>query len=249
MRIIVDTKDFKKLERDLKAVNARAFPFATKETLNSAAFQAQEVAQKRIRNTLILRNRWTLGSIKFQKTTTLNISKQFTLVGSVADYMVDQEFGGTKRKTGRHGVPIPTALAAKQSEGSRPRLKVARPRLSKYRLLKRGHRPPGQPKNKRQAILFKMQDSAATGRPFFHQSSRMKAGIYKSSKKMSAKKVYYRGWPAGARVQLLFALDDPSVPTPRRPWLKPSVDVVTKRMPAIHVKSLRFQLKRLGLLE
>ncbi len=94
-----------------------------------------------------------------------------------------------------------------------------------------------------------MQDSAATGRPFFHQSSKMKAGIYKSSKKMSFAKVYHRGWPVGAKVQLLFALDDPSVSIPRRPWLKPSVDVVTKRMPAIHIKSLRFQLKRLGLLQ
>ena len=248
MKIRVDTKDFKRLERQLKTFKARAYPFATKATLNTAAFQTQDVAKKRIRNSLILRNKFILQSVRVNQTKTLDIKKQAAFIGSTSEAMETQEFGGTKTKRGRHGVAIPTSFSAGQGEQSRPRRKLPRPANTLRRLsLRRGRRrPPGQPRTNKQALLFKVQDAVKSGsRTFFHKFSGQKTtGVYRVK---GGRKGFRTGWPKGAKIKLLYSLDEKVVNIPRKAWLKPAVDVVEKRLPSIHVKSLEFQLKRHGL--
>lgn len=120
-RITIISRDVKQLERDLGAFKAKALPFTTRNTLNVAAFQAQDVSKKRIRNRLILRNRFKLQSVRVNQTKTLIVSEQASAIGSIANYMEDQEFGTIIPKKGKHGVPIPTSFSAGQSESLRPR--------------------------------------------------------------------------------------------------------------------------------
>ena len=53
----VDTKDVKKLERDLKTFASQAYPFATRQTINDAAFQTQRIARADVRSDMVNRNR------------------------------------------------------------------------------------------------------------------------------------------------------------------------------------------------
>lgn len=248
MKISVDTNDYKKLERHLKTFKARAYPFATKNTLNTTAFAAQDVAKKRIRNTLVLRNKFIMQSVRVNQTKTLNVDRQAAFIGSTSEGMETQEFGGVKMKKGRHGVALPSAFSAGQQPGSRPRRKLPRPSntLRRLQLRKGRHRPSGQPKTKNQAVLFKVQDAVQSGkRTFFHDfGSKGGAGIYRVK---GGRKGFKRGWPKGAKMKRLYSLEHKAVSIPRRPWLKPSTDVAAKRMPTIHLKSLRFQIRKHGL--
>lgn len=246
MKITVDMKNLKRLDRQLRTFKKRAYPFATKETLNSTAFEARAIATKRIQNSLILRNRFVLQSIRVDKTKTLDISKQMSIIGSTAEAMEVQEFGGTKIKKGKHGVAIPTSFSAGQAEDSRPRLSLPKPAVRLNRLKGSGkskRRPGAQPKTNRQALLFKIQDAVQSGnRIFFHKFPGQKTtGIYRVK---GGRKGFKRGSPKGAKLKLLYSLDEKSVRIPRKPWLKPTTEVAQKRMPAIHLKSVIFQLKR-----
>ena len=134
-------KDLKQLEKDLKTFADRAFPFATKNTLNKAAFTAQKIARKDVSVKMVERNRFTQQSIQVEQTRTLNVRQQRSTVGSIADYMEDQEFGAVKRKKGSEGVSIPTGYSAGQ-QGQQPRTRVPRKanKLASIRLSKKGSR-------------------------------------------------------------------------------------------------------------
>lgn len=244
--IRIDVTDFKDFENALGTFRHKALPFAHKSMLNETAFVAQNVAQKRVRNSMILRNRFTLQSIRVNQSKTLNIRRQFSTIGSTERYMLDQEFGGVRVKSGKHGVPIPTSFSAGQAEKSRPRMKLPRTRLPKLRLSRNRKRPAGQPKGRRQAILFKIQDAVTSGRRvFFHDfGTRRGVGIFKVK---GGRKGFKRGGPKGAKLKMLFSFAKPVISVPRRPWLKPAVDAASKRMPALYVKALKFQLRRFGL--
>ncbi len=110
----VDDKEIKRFERDLKTFASRAYPFATKATINTAAFETQKVARKRIRRIMTLRNKFTRQSIQVEQARGLNVNTQAAVVGSTQDYMETQEFGGTVRRRGKEGVPIKTSFSAVQ---------------------------------------------------------------------------------------------------------------------------------------
>lgn len=245
MKISVDTRDFRTLESHLKTFKASAHPFATKAMLNKTAFEAQDIARKRLRFGFVLRNKHAIQSIRVNPTKTLRVNQQAAVIGSTADYMETQEFGGTNVKKGRHGVVLPTSFSAGQSEKSRPRFKLARPsnKLRRLRLSRGSTRPTGQPKDRKQAFLFKVQDAISSGgRVFFHKGQRGRAtGIYRVK---GGRKGFKRGWPKGARVKLLHRIEHTAYTIPRKPWLGPTVDVARKRMPRLYTDALRFQLKR-----
>ena len=249
IKVTIRGPQIKQLEADLGAFVHKALPIATRSTLNVAAFETQDVARKRIRNQFVLRNRRTIQTVLVNRAFGAKVSRMQSSIGSTEQYMVDQEFGAVIPKKGKHGVPIPTSFSAGQGESARPRIRLPRVPLRRVQLSGRSSkRPPGQPKNKKQAFLFKVQDAVSAGgkrRTFFHDSrSGKKTGIYRVR---GGSKRFKRGWPKGAEVKLLFALDKKAVVLGRKPWLKPSVDVVEKRMPRIHIESLTFQLKRHGL--
>ena len=97
----IDDKDIRRLEGDLKAFAERALPFATKNTLNQAAFMAQREAREGVRKTMTMRNQFTERSIQVDQARTLNIRQQAAIVGFIADYMEVQEFGGFETQSER----------------------------------------------------------------------------------------------------------------------------------------------------
>lgn len=233
----IDDRDIKRMERDLKTFAERSLPFATKNTMNRSAFHAQKLAKADIRRDLTLRNKFTEQSIRVDQTKTLNIRRQEAVVGSTADYMEDQEFGGVKAKRGSEGVPIPTSYAAGQSENAQPRTRMPRKanKMSSIRLKRR------QLAN----LIAKVQGAVRSGRRYiFHEFTDTKVGIFKV---VGGSKKTKRGWPKGAKLKMVWDMSRPAIRIPRNPWLSPAVRDTEKIMPLFYRDSLVFQLKKQGL--
>ena len=229
----VDLKDAKRLERDLKNFAHRAVPFATKNTLNSAAFTAQKLAREDVRQDLVLRNRFTIQSIQVEQTRTLDIRRQAAVVGSTADYMEDQEFGSIKTKAGKKGVSISTGYSAGQ-EGQQPRTRLPR-KVNQLASIQLKHRRR-KGANRRQRNLIAVKDAAASGNKFVYLDLGRRKGIFR-----------VLGGKRNPRVKMVHDLSNTSVRIPSNPWLSPAIDKTEPLMPGIHRKSLEFQLRRLGL--
>lgn len=237
----IDIEDVEEYENHLKAFAHRAFPFASKNALNSSAFKARGYWQKAINDKMITRNKFTANSIRVEQSRTLIVSRQSATVGSIAPYMEKQEFGGNKTSPGREGVAIPTSYAAGQNE-QQPRTKLPRKdnKLSNIRLRKRGPKA----RNNRQALLLKVQTAVKTGkRHIFHDFGRT-AGIFRV---VGGRRSVKRGWPVGARLRMVYDMSERTVSIPKTPTLSPAIDRVQQAMPEIYIKALRFQLQRQGL--
>jgi hypothetical protein len=239
----VETIDVKELEAELKTFAKRAYPFATKAAINNAAFKARDLWQREISVDMIERNKFTRQSIRVEQSRTLDVDRQSATVGSIAPYMKDQEFGGVKRSKGKHGVPIATSYAAGQ-EGQQPRTRLARRanKLASIQLRKRIR----SSRNKKQALLFKVQDAVTSGKRFiFHDfESGKKKGIFRV---VGGSKKFKRGWPTGAKLKMVADMSSKVITIPRNPTLKPVVKQVEILMPAMWRKALVFQVRRHGL--
>ena len=227
----IDSSEIDKLQADLEKLKERALPFATKNTLNEAAFIAQKRSKRTIKRELTLRNRFTERSIRVEKARTLNMRRQESVVGSTADYMEDQEFGKTETGQSKHGVPIPTSYAAGQ-QGAVPRTRlVRRPnRLASIRLSKTKF------KNIRAKNTAKIKAAARSGHKYLFLDLGRSKGIFK-----------VLGGKRKQRIKMVWSLKRKSVRIPARPWLKPSFDGTIPLLPRIYKKSLEFQLNRLRL--
>ena len=239
--ITVDMNEVIELEKDLKTFASRAFPFATKNTINSAAFKARELAQRDIRVKFINRNKFTERSVLVDQVRTLNVRRQAAVVGSIAPYMADQEFGTVKRKTGSEGVPIQTGYSAGQ-ENQQPRTRLPRKANKLANINLRNRR--GKAKNRRQKVLVRVYNAIRTGKRFVFLELARKKGIFRV---IGGSRKTKRGWPRGARLKQVVDMTESSVVIPRNPWLKPAVDTTQLLMPAMYKKALTFQLKRQGL--
>ncbi len=232
--IKVDTEELKQLESDLQEFAEKAFPFATRNTVNTAAFEARERIQAGMRKKMVMRNTFTIKSVQVEKARTLRVKDQEAVVGSTAPYMEDQEFGATKAKRGKHGVAIPTSVASGEGRGTQPRRRVARRankkasiRLSKIRV---------KAKSKGQEANIRVKHAAATGKKFVFLDLPKHPGIYKVS-----------GGKRRPKIDLVHDMSRKSIRIPRTPTFAPATFAVQKRMPSIYLDSIIFQLKRQGL--
>lgn len=111
MQIRADFKEIKKLEQFLDKFNRTGVKYATRNTLNTLAFDVRKQSQGFIQDNFINRNKWTVNSIQVNMAKGLNIDNMQSEVGSTQGYMELQEAGGrAKPKTGKH-LPIPTQAA------------------------------------------------------------------------------------------------------------------------------------------
>lgn len=230
----IDDKNIKRLERDLVDFQKRALPFATRKTLNDAAFQTMKIARADIRNELILRNKFTEQSIQVEQTRTLSLARQAAAVGSTADYMADQEFGAVKRKGGKQGVSIATSYSAGQSESSKPRTRLPRRpnKMASIQLQRR--RRAG--KGRKQQNLIAIKQAAETGRKFVYLDLGRRKGIFKVI-----------GGKRRPKIKMVHDLTSEAVTIPRQPWLQPAYLEAARMVPAFYADALRFQLRRFGL--
>ena len=238
----IDDKDIKRLEKDLKLFKRRALPFATKNTINSAAFGAQKRSRIDLKENFVLRNRFTVQSVQVDQTRTLNIRRQAAHVGSTEDYMEDQEFGGVKTKGGKEGTPITTSYAAGQGLGNHNRTRLARKPNRLLNIKLKGNKLKGA-KNSKQATILKTIQAVKTGKRivYFDFRGRKKKGIYRVVGGRITKK---GGMPRGVKLRMLHDLSETSVRVPSRPWLAPAVKLTERTIPALYKKSLMFQLRR-----
>ena len=227
----IDDKQIKRYETDLKRFADRAFPFATRQTINSAAFTAQSKAKEIIRNEMTLRNKFTLSTIQVRPDKReLNVSRQAAYVGSTVDYMQDQEFGAQKRATGRYGVPIATSYAAGQSGNKRTRLPSRPNKMQEIRLSKRRG---GRVANRMQANLMTVKHAAATGQRYVFLNLRRGEGIFR-----------VLGGKKKPRIKMVWDLSRKSVVVPKQPWLAPAVAATNPFIPGIYEDALKFQMRR-----
>jgi hypothetical protein len=232
--IKIDDKEIKRYECDLKTFANRAYPFATKQTVNRSAFTAQKIARNDIRGSMTLRNKFSVQSIQVDQARTLKVSRQTATVGSIAGYMEDQEFGATKSKKGKEGVAIATSYAAGQSQNARPRTRLPRKpnQLANIKLQRRRKRGS----NRRQQNLIAIKQAAEGGRKYVFLDLGRRKGIFKVV-----------GGRRRPKIKMVHDLTRQSVKVPKNPWLAPAVAKTEALIPAIYRDSLAFQLKRLRL--
>ena len=228
----VDTRQLERLEYDLNRFSRKALPFATKNTLNTAAFQARGEWRGQIDRKMIARNAYTKNSIRVEQTRSLIIGQQEAVVGSIADYMDEQEFGGVKRRQGKQGVALTTSYASGEGEGARPRRRLARGanQLRKIKLSRNRIRA----KSRAQRNFLAVRGTAvSSSQKFVYLETGRKEAIYK---------VVGRG--DNAKVKMVHDLSRDSVSIPRNPTMGPAVAKVERRMGSIHRDSLVFQIKK-----
>ena len=232
--IKINDEEIKQFESDLKTFASRAYPFATKATINRAAFETRKVWQGNIREDMVERNKFTASSIRVDQTRTLNVSRQAATVGSIAPYMEVQEFGGTKTKRGKQGVSIPTSVSSGEGEGSQPRQRLPRVpnRLANIRLSRKSPRA----RSRKQENFLRIQNAVKTGRKFIFLDLQKHPGIYKVT-----------GGKRSPNIKLMHDMSKKSVSIPRNPTLAPAVRTVEERVPQFYKEALVFQLKRQGL--
>lgn len=228
--ITVNTQDVKEMEADLKTFAHRAYPFATKSTINGAAFHAQREARSNVRNEMTTRNAFTVQSIQVDQARTLDVARQAATVGSTADYMETQEFGGTKTKTGKEGVAITTSFAAGQ-EGQEPRSKLATKSNKLQNIALRKRQRKGKTRKQRNLIAVKQAARSSQKHVFMDLGRRQ--GIFR-----------VMGGKRSPRVRMVHDMSRQSVNIPRSPWLSPAVKRTEAVIPSLYEDALRFQIRR-----
>lgn len=234
-----DLRDVERLRRDLADLNAKAWPYANRYALNGMAFAARTEYRAQMEQRLTLRNRWTLGSVGVQTARGTDPKRQFSVAGSRAPYMADQEFGATTRAKGRTGVPIPTSRAAGQARGAiRTRLPSRRNRLAQIKLGGKAITP----KNEKQRLVLLARQAVETGRRyFFLNGPAPRRGIYHLR---GGSLRTHRGWPTGAKLEMMWDLSRPTTRANPRPMLGPAADLTAKKGPAIYVDAITQQIER-----
>ena len=227
-------RDLKRFENILKGLASRSFPYATKFTLNKAGFEARSDWQNQIDETFVNRNKWTKRSIRVEQTRSLDVRAQRVVVGSVADYMADQEFGTTLRKQGKRGIPIATSYSAGQGMSSKPRTRLPRGANKLARITLRDRRKVTGSRKRQNAAAIRM--AAQSSNKFVYLDLGQRQGLFKIT-----------GGKRKPRVKMVHDLSNPSVTLQPRPTLQPALAKTEKKLPQFYYESLRFQLKRQGL--
>lgn len=231
--IRADDKQIRQLEKDLQTFARKALPYATRELLNRAAFETRKRAQQNIREQMVLRNKHTERSVRVEKVKGLNIGSMRAVVGSDADYMYRQEFGGAAPKE-----PIPTSYSAGQHR-AKPRTKMPRKvnQMQQIQLKRRG--------KPRQTDFQRALAAAQEGDKYVFISGRtgIARGIYRVWGRERKKKQY-----RGVRLRMVWSIRRTRTRTPENPWLRPATDATTREMPGWYEQALRYQLQRHGVL-
>jgi hypothetical protein len=232
--ITIDLKDFEKAAKDLKTFADKAVPFAVRNALNSGAFEGRKLWQAEMGDEFILRNRFTANSIRIDKATGFRVNTMSATLGSVAPYMRTQEFGGRKAGGGRHGMPIPTSVAAGQGMGTNPRTKLVRGpnKLGAIRLTK-GRK--GGNRKQRNAVAMRM--AIASGSKFVFLELEKSKGIFKIT-----------GGRRKPQLRMVWDISRHAVTIPPHPTLGPAIAKLQPKLMNMHYDAIIQQLRRHGIL-
>jgi hypothetical protein len=228
------------MEAKLRSLSRAAVPIANQRALNEAAFRLSQKSRQKANEKMIMRNKFSLGSIRFEKATGLDIRQQRSVVGSLQPYMATQEFGGVENAKGKHGVDIPTTTASGEAQTAKPRMRAVRRPKSMRAIQIKKFKTLGRMTKEREMVI-KAQQAKRSGKKFIFLETDRKKGIFEVKGRIGK-----GGRISGLRLPMVHDLTQKSVKIPKNPWLKPSVDRIEKKMPRIYEKQLLQQLKRLG---
>lgn len=238
----MDTRPLIQLENDLDRFGKHAMPYAVRDTLNTAAYKAADLAKKDLGRHFTQRNSWTKRSISFNKTFARDIDTMESEMGSTLKYMRLQQEGFTQRKSGRHGVAIPTAAAAGQGTVRRRTRRLKKVNwLSQAKLNKDQHDYPYG--GKTSALV---RQAVATGRRVIFIEKRddkwgRATGFYRVVG--GRKKKVNRSWPKGAKLQLIYQVEKSSVRTEPHKWMDSPVKLVMKKLDKIYRDAITRQIR------
>lgn len=227
MSIKIDMTQAKRLENKLDRLARKAIPFAVASTMTGAAFATQRAGRDIVAEKMIQRNSYTRKSIQVDKAR----PGRPAVVGSVADYMAVQEFGGTKADP-----VIATSYSAGLAEGTKPRTRLPRkPNKMASIQLKRGGSASAMTRRRR--AMVKVKEAAENRDKFVYLDLGKRKGIFK-----------VLGGKRKPRIRMVHDLSRSSVTIPKTPWLQPATKVGQAEIPRLYVESLMFQMKRRGIL-
>lgn len=225
-----EMRDLQRWNDALERFARRGIPFVARNTLNSAAFLGRKIwVEGALPSELTLRNKWTARSIRVKKARGRDVRRMESKLGSLADYMRVQELGGVERKTGTHGVAIPTSVASGEGRGKQTRQRLVR-RPNRLPNISLGQRPrAGMSRQQRNLVAVKM--AVATKRRFVFLDLGRRKGIYR-----------VRGGRR-PRIDLIWDLTHPSVRIPPSATLQKTLAVVTPQIPGLAKRAMLQQLR------
>lgn len=230
--ITVDTRQIRKMVRDLEVFRSKAIPYAVKESLNRSAFLGRKIWQEEIRGAFTLRNRFTERSILVERAHGSNVNRMHAVLGSTASYMSTQETGGTERAKA-HIKAIPGPGAAGQPAGSkRTRLVRAASRLTAIKVQK-GKLTGVKGGAIRQNLVALAQAKRKGQKHVILARKGGGKGLYKVG-----------GTKRKLRARLLYDLSKRSVHIPPSGTLKRTLKRIEPELQRIHGEALLQQLKR-----
>lgn len=222
----IDLREIENLAKDLDRFARKAVPHATRDALNASAFEGRRrwiEEQKRVFTT---RNTWTTRQVRVEKARGVNIRTMDAILGSTAHFMDEREFGETKQRKGKHGVPIPTTHA----RGGSPKRLVRRPnRMPNIRLSKKS--TGGGSAKKQRAIAIRQAFKKGNKYTFLEDGRRK--GIVRLMG--SRKRVKFR---------TVWDLSKPSVRVKPMPTLGPALQRLEPALGPIWAQALIQQAKR-----
>lgn len=225
-----------RLEGHLAHFARRGIPYAIRNTLNDAAFDARRTWIAKLPGKFTLRNRWTERSIRVRKARGRTVGRMVATIGSTREYMLTQEEGGTETPTGHVGVPVPTARAAGQARGTRPRSKVPRRANRLRRITLSNARNRGRSRAQKNAIAISVAKRGG-GRFAFLDLGRRK-GIFR-----------IMGSAKRSRIEMMWDLSHRSIRTKPTHMLEDTMDEVGARMPNMYKDALLSQLRFNGVID
>ncbi len=234
-----DNAALERYERQLTNLYERALPVANRFFLNDAAFAIARQSKQNVREGMTLRNQWTERSIRVERAKGNVIKHQRSEVGSIEEYMHDQEFGAVETKKGKHGVAIPTGWSAGQ-EGQKPRTRLVR-KANKMRSIKLTKGSGGSVSRSRRRNAALVGEAVESKKRFVYMDLGRRKGIFKVIGGRKSKK---DGKVRGARVKMVHDLSHKVIRTPANPWLSPATDTVQPRFPRMYGRRLLEQIKR-----
>jgi hypothetical protein len=229
----VDLSEFKKLELALLRINKKSFNLATLSTVNGMAFKTMRIAREDLGKNFIIRNQFTKRSIRVNRAKGLNILSQKASVGSDADYMKTQQFGGSVSSKGKEGHPLPTSAASGEAQHVIPRLKNVPPRhrLSNIQLR---NRRSFKAKSRAQRNIIALRVAAKSGDKFVYLNTGRKKGIYRIIKRTRGKEVIRKIYDLSTKTYLI----------PQTPWLTKALISLRPHVSIIAREALQFRLNR-----
>jgi len=224
MRVELKWVGAEKMLGDLETFRKTAVPYAMKAYVNDAAFAARKTWQEMTRSSMKLRSSWTERSIQVDKAK--NLKDPTSVVGSVADYMADQESGAVIRKTGKHGEPIPAAAPGARKFRNRT------PARNQLRAITLVNVPKvGGIRQKRNAVAISKASAAGGGVVFL--DLRKNKGLYRIT-----------GTKRDIRIRKIWDLSKSSVRIPSNPMLERTIERLEPMLPAMAEEAVLKQLRR-----